>query len=127
MLRSVAFFSKRWRFWAKVTLTAVVFAAIVVEGALAIHVAESNRNETGPYSPLRAAPTTSAPVPTVLPSPSPATTLIPATAAEQAAFRAGQRWCQTSPATTLVPVTAGEQAAFKAGQEWCQSHPVKRQ
>ena len=68
---------------------------------------------------IRAAQTTKAPVPTVLPAASPASTLVPATAAEQAAFKAGQRSCQKSPATTLAPAGAAEHAAFEAGYQWC--------
>jgi len=66
-------------------------------------------------------PATNSPVPTVLPSPSPATTLVPASAAEQAAFRAGQRSCQTSPAGILEQAGSAEQAAFTAGYQWCRS------
>jgi len=57
----------------------------------------------------------------VLPAASPATTLVPASADEQAAFIAGQRSCQTSPASSLDPADPAEQAAFQAGYQWCLS------
>jgi hypothetical protein len=99
----------------------VLLAAILLEGVLIMQPGESSQNETDPHSAIRVAQTTRAPVPTVLPRASPPTTLVPATAAEQAAFRAGQRSCQTSPATALAPASAAEQAAFKAGHQWCLS------
>jgi hypothetical protein len=79
-------------------------------------------NKTGPHLvAIRAAPTSRAPVSPLLPPASTATTLVPATAAEQSAFKAGQRSCRTRPATTRAPTGAAEQAAFKAGQQWCHS------
>ena len=78
-------------------------------------------NKTGPHSAIRAAPTSRAPGSPVLPPASTATTLVPAAAAEQSAFKAGQRSCRTRPGTTRAPTGAAEQAAFKAGQKWCHS------
>ena len=78
-------------------------------------------NKTGPQFAIRAAPTSRAPVSPVLPAASTATTLVPATAAEQSAFKAGQRSCRTRPATSRAPTGAAEQAAFKAGHQWCHS------
>jgi hypothetical protein len=97
-----------------------LLAAIVLEGVLIMQPSESSHNDADPLA-IRAAQTTKAPVPTVLPPASPASTLVPATAAEQAAFKAGQRSCQTSPASSVAPAGAAEQAAFKAGHQWCHS------
>ena len=113
--------SDRWSHRTKVVVWSVLFAVIALEGALIIQPSESSQNETGSHLPIRAAPAASAPVSAVLPPASPATTLVPATAAEQAAFKAGQRSCQSSPATNTHPASAAEQAAFKAGSQWC--HP----
>jgi hypothetical protein len=137
--------SELWRHRTRVVVWSVFLVAIVVEGVLIMQPSGSSQNAL-PYSAPRAAPTTRAPaptvakkavvatgtkrapvatgptrapVPTVLPAPSPATTLVPASAAEQAAFRAGQRSCQTSPSASLDPVGAAVQAAFEAGHQWC--------
>ncbi len=77
--------------------------------------------KTQPHLAIGAAPTSNSPVSTVLPPASSATSLAPATAAEQSAFKVGTRSCQSGSATTLASVDATEQAAFKAGQQWCRS------
>jgi hypothetical protein len=126
----------------KVIVWTVFLVAIVLEGVLIMQPSDSSHYAMDPHSAIRAAPTTKAPapvtkapaptakvppptakapVPTVLPPASPATTLVPASAAEQAAFRAGQSSCQTSPAGSLDPSGSAEQAAFNAGHQWCSS------
>ena len=102
------------------TVWIVLFAAIVLEGVLILQPSESSHNDADPLA-IRAAQTTNVPVPTVLPPASPASTLVPATAAEQAAFIAGQRACQTSPARSFHAAGAAERAAFNVGQQWCHS------
>lgn len=116
--------SEPWRHRTRVTVWVVLLAAIVPEGVLILQPSQpsqSGQNVAAPHSATRAAQTAKAPAPTVLPAASPASTLVPATAAEQAAFKAGQRWCQRSPATTLAPVGVAEHAAFEAGYQWCHS------
>jgi hypothetical protein len=98
----------------------VLLAAIVFEAVLIMQPSASSHNDTDPLA-IRASQTTSAPVSTLLPPASPASTLVPATAAEQAAFKAGQRSCQSGSASSLDSGGAGEQAAFKAGHQWCHS------
>jgi hypothetical protein len=105
----------------------VLLAAISLCGVLIMQPSQPSHNEAGPVA-IRAAQTTKAPVPTVLPPASPATTLVPATAAERFEFKAGQRSCQTGPATTVAPAGGADQAAFEAGHQWCDalttvSHP----
>jgi hypothetical protein len=99
----------------------VLLAAIVLEGVLILQPSGSGQNATAPHPATRAAQISKAPAATVLPAASPASTLVPATAAEQAAFKAGQRSCQKSPATTLAPAGVAEHAAFEAGYRWCHS------
>lgn len=113
--------SDPWRHRTRVMVWIVLLAAIVVAGVLIMQPDESGQNVADPHLAFRAAQTTRAPVPTVLPAASPPTTLVPATAAEESAFKAGQRSCQRSPSTTLAPAGATEQAAFKAGHQWCHS------
>ena len=134
-MRPSSSFSSRWRYLARYAIRSeswrhrtrrmvwiVLLVAIVLEGVLIVQPSESGQNMTDPPSATRAAPAARAPMPTVLPAPSAPTTLVPATAAEQAAFKAGQRSCETDPATALAPVVAAaEQAAFMAGHQWCRS------
>ncbi len=112
--------SEPWRHRTRVMVWIVLLAAIVLEGVLILQPSQSSHNVASSPG-IRAAQTTKAPVATVLPAASPASTLVPATAAEQAAFKAGQLSCQKGPATTLAPAGAGEHAAFEAGYQWCHS------
>ena len=112
------------RFWIEVTIVVVLLATFVLDVVFVFQPSGPSSNATGAGLLLNGTPAARAPMPTVLPTASPATTLAPPTPAEQAAFTAGQRSCQAHRATTPAPANAAEQAAFKAGHQWCQSSPA---
>lgn len=119
---------KRHRTW--VIVLTLLFAVMVIEVVFAIRWSEGSQKAAVPHVPVRSSQSSRlplsdspssvvAPVSTLLPSAASATTLAPTTAAEQAAFTAGQRSCLKHGSTGVAQMGAAEQAAFAAGHRWC--------
>ncbi len=124
--------SEPWRHRTRALVWIVLLVVIVLEGILIMQPTTS-QNATDPHAAIRTAPTAIEPIPKATPTPTPtptptvlppsivATTLVPATPAEQAAFKAGQRSCQTTPDSSFATLDGTQRAAFEAGRQWCHS------